>query len=509
MKKYIKSLTAFFVLLISVVLIALAIKGNLDEQQLAYQTTKNSEVGGPFESTNSNSRFALVESIVEYGSFYLTDELAKFSAPDIVYHNGQYFSIFTPGVSFAAIPFYIVGKMYGIPQLGAYSLNLFLLILNMYLVAYLARKIGAGFAASLLSGFLFVFATNSIAYALTLTQHQLSVTIILLAVINLKGQRTVPNNIVLGLLYGAGLLVDIPNGIMLLPAILYALKKHLTVIHQNSIKVTINFIFLAMLLGLIPFLGVYGWYNKSLTGDSFAIAQFVGRSDYPATADNPEILKPEIDPYADKLPYSSRGFLNGYYTLFLSNERSWFYYSPVVLFGLFGLVQAYRNPNQRNQSTIVLMISIAAINGLSYSMFGDPWGGWSFGPRYLIPAAALLSVGIGTGIQKINKNPIAAFIFFILVLFSITITAFGTMSTNAIPPRVEAEALPEPIPYTYQYNIDRLKQNKSSSLIYNMYFAKSLTALQYTYVYILSITFVFITIFAFTFTEKSKVLIHE
>ena len=97
--------------LLSMVLLALFIKGSSDlSGSLNYQYDKETNVGGPFESSNSNSRYALVEAIVNNNSFFLSEKLAKFATPDLTRIGNKYISIFTPGVSLIAVPFYILGK---------------------------------------------------------------------------------------------------------------------------------------------------------------------------------------------------------------------------------------------------------------------------------------------------------------------------------------------------------------------------------------------------------------
>src|SRR3989304_7035015 len=111
-----KNIITLIIFIFIVLLLGFAVKGDKGDP-IYYQTEKKTNVGSPFESTNTNSRYALVEAIADYGIFFFTDEQAKFSSPDLVLYNGKYFSIFTPGVSFVAVPFYIVGKLLAIPQL--------------------------------------------------------------------------------------------------------------------------------------------------------------------------------------------------------------------------------------------------------------------------------------------------------------------------------------------------------------------------------------------------------
>src|SRR5258706_15585737 len=140
MKKYIKILTIIFIACVSILLLILSIKGNVKDGSLMFQNDSSTVVGGPYESTNSTSRYALTESIVNNHAFSFTNNLAAFASPDLAQYNGKYFSIFTPGVSLLGVPFYIIGAIFGIPQIATYSLILLLALINFWLIAKIASK---------------------------------------------------------------------------------------------------------------------------------------------------------------------------------------------------------------------------------------------------------------------------------------------------------------------------------------------------------------------------------
>ena len=212
MKKTIRNLILFFYLGLVILLILAGVKGKAGGT-LINQTydAMNIEVTGPFESSGSTSRYVLTEAIVEDRTITLNEERARLASPDVVEYQGKYLTLFTPGVSFLGVPFYWIGKMFQMPQLFTFISSSVFAFINVILIIYLARKLDIGFSASLLSGFLFLFATNSLSYSFTFSQHQASTLIILLGTINALGKRGLANNVTFGLLYGIGLLVDIPN----------------------------------------------------------------------------------------------------------------------------------------------------------------------------------------------------------------------------------------------------------------------------------------------------------
>src|SRR5205085_877722 len=106
-----------------------------------------------------------------------------------------------------------------------------------------------------------------------------------------------------------------------------------------------------------------------------------------------------------------------------------------------------RSPNKEKRNITILILGTILINIVLYGMFDDPWGGWSFGPRYLLPAEALLVTCIGPVIQKYKQNWFFICVFLFLASYSVWVASLGALTTNAIPPKQEAMALVSPIPY--------------------------------------------------------------
>ena len=497
-----KNIFTLIIFIISIILLGFVVKGDIGTP-IYYQNEKDSRVGGLFESTNTNSRYSLVEAIVENKSFFFTDEQAKFSAPDIVLHNSNYFSIFTPGVSFVAIPFYMLGKIFDLPQLFTFFSTLIFAILNIYLVFKIGQKLGAGRYTAIIGGLVFIFATNALSYSLTLTQHHASTTLILLSVLNALSQRTWFNNLMLGVIFSAAILMDIPNAFMMLPVLIYVVFRHFKLEDLGKkIKIAFDVSSMFILIGIIPLIFLFGWYNYSLTGSYTTLGQMIGRTDYVEGGrfqPQEKVEEPE-SPYDRKHVFDPRSQMNGLYILIISNERGILFYSPIVAVGLLGLWIASKK--RETLYAVILTSSVAMMCVVVYSMFGDPWGGWSYGPRYLIPAAALFCGAIGVAIEKLNKNPVFVFVFASLLIYSVWVSSLGAMTTNSIPPRVEAINLSSPIPYTYQYNLNFLEDQKSSSLIFNIFFYKYISLGGFLIAYISAISILISVIYVMTLRSE-------
>lgn len=504
MKKILNTFLYFLITFITVLLVAFSLKGDRGNP-IYFQNELDNRVGGPFESSSSSSRYALVKSIVEYRSIFFDSELAKFASPDLIEHDGKFSTLFTPGVSFMAIPFYVLGKQFGLPQFFTYLTTVVFALINVFLIAKIITKFRVNKYLGILCGLIFAFATPALAYANTLTQHHVSTALVLMSILNALNKRTLLNNVLFGILLGAGALVDIPNVIFMIPIGIYILSKHFRMENlKGNINIYLNPTLMGLVAGLVPLVFLFAWYNYQTTGSYTKLAQSIGRSSYFASEEHKKIAKADNqDNPKPTIPFKTRNQLRGFYILLISNERGIFYYSPIVLIGLLGLVIAYKY--RLNIILTVLLTSVILVNLLLYSMFGDPWGGWSFGPRYLIPSIALLCIAAGVSFQKLHKNFLFVGISLALLLYSVGVNVLGASTTNLVPPKVEAVNLASPIPYTYKYNFQLADKNQSSALIYNLYLRDYLNAKTYIYIYGLLILAVIVGLYLMFYFDVKKI----
>lgn len=478
--KYLKNIFFTIILILFSIFLLFAVKGDTSETGIKFQSSYDRVTSGPFESSGSTSRYALTQAIVENKTLFLNSAQTEFAAPDVADYNGKYFSIFTPGVSVLGIPFYLAGKLFGMPQLFAYLINIIFAFFDLLLVMVLAKKVGVNKYTALASGAVFVFATNLISYAGTYTQHIASSFIILLCILNSIGDRTLVKNIILGILIGIGVLLDIPNLFLILPIILYVFAKHIFFVSdKHETKINFSLIFFGIFVGLIPLIIFFGWYNYKTAGSPLMLAQFVGRSRIYAQQDTPTIKE---DGLKINTPFRTRNQLLGSYILTVSNERGVFYYSPVLLLGLIGFYLIYKKGKEKKLS--YLLFSVVLINLVVYSMFSDYHGGWAFGSRYMIPAQAMLSVGVAFFLEYYMKSLKIMIFTFILAVYSIFVGTLGAMTTTNIPPKAEAIYLPAPVTYTYKYNLNLVEKGNIGSLAYNMFFKKNISGTVFVSIYV-------------------------
>jgi hypothetical protein len=177
--------------------------------------------------------------------------------------------------------------------------------------------------------------------------------------------------------------------------------------------------------------------------------------------------------------FQTRNILYGFYIQFISPDRGIIYYAPVVIFGVMGFVLALK----KKAKMTALLASVIGANVLLYSMWGDPWGGWAFGSRYLIPSYALLCIFIALLLTYWRKKILFLIIFLPVVIYSIAVNTLGAITTSAIPPQVEVlnlEKLSGIVQrYTYQRNWEFLLAGNSKSFVYQTFLKHYLSPLQF------------------------------
>ncbi len=451
---------------------------------------------GPFETSPERGRFALVYSVVEDKSFYFSKEIAKFSLPDLAYANNKFVSLFAPGVSFIIIPGYIFGKALGASQLGSYFVILLFAIFNVILIKKLAKILGANEVISDLACLIFLFATPAFSYAVSLYQHHISTFILLLSLLLVITKEKTWKILTVFFLYGLSFLVDYPNAFLLLPVVIFTLLKAFKVEKSKEVfKLNINLSKILLFLGILPPVVVLLIFNKFSYGYYFTLPAFFSLPKE-VEIENLEFLPedkiyPSSDASLEYVFFKTRNLINGLYTHILSPNRGVVYFSPVLLFFLIGILEF----GDKKEKIKTLLVSIIGVNLLIYSMWGDPWGGWAFGSRYLIPSCALSSVLISIGLTRLKKDNIFLIIVFLASIVSISINLLGALTTNANPPRVEAENLSlssgKIQQYTFERNIDYLVNEGTKSFVYQTYIKNIIKPWHYYLILLFLITLFF------------------
>lgn len=499
MRKNIVNILLLFFCIVVFILAIRGIAGNPKAEELDTSKWRND---GPFEQTG---RFALLYSVVEDRSFQFSLPLARFATPDLATINGAYVSLFAPGVSFIAIPGYVIGKYFGVAQVGTFAVISVFAIFNIFLIRAIAVKLGISPIAGTIGGLVFAFATPAFAYGVDLYQHHISTFLILFSIFSLLYFSDFVALLVVWFSFAASIVVDYPNFLMMLPVGVYALTR--IFVMRKTVKnlhVEINFLkFFTFAVMIFP-VAFFLWFNDMSYGSPFRLSGATERvikidaKGKPFNLDKDKGMnEPKEDSFKKQMSvlswFSPRLMINGFFVHFFSPDRGMLRYTPVMFFGFAGgVIFIIRRKRFAN-----LFAYIVAINILIYSMWSDPWGGWAFGSRYLIPAYAILSIFTAYLISIFNKRDFFLVVLFAVISYSVAINTLGALTSSLNPPKVEADYIAreskQEFKYTYARNIDFLNNNGTKSYFYNTYLSKFISPWNY-YV---DMSFFIIVVFAF------------
>lgn len=483
--KLFKPILFFLFFLFTAFVLALSLRGihgNPTTETLNSPAFKDE---GPLELSPERGRFALTYSLAENKSFKFSLPVAKFVTPDLGYKDGYFVSLFAPGVSFLTIPGYLVGKFFGVSQVGTFAVVALFSALNVLLIVSISRQLGAYSLAASAAGLIFLFATPAYAYAVTLYQHHITVFLLLASLYFLiKWQKNLLSLVFVWFFIGLSISVDYPNFIMFLPLGLYSLLRFFD-INKTEQYVKLKFKSLGMLtfIGLVIPLGVFLWTNKQSYGNPFQLAGTVRTVKEIDESGNltfsPASQKEPGDPgYTEKTAtgfFHSRNTIQGLSIHLFGKERGVLVYTPVMFLSVLGIIYLYK----RKGKVVALLLSVVGANILLYSMWDDPWGGWAFGSRYLIPSYAILAIFLARALTELKRKFGFLLLFLLLSYYSISVNTLGALTTNKVPPRGEAIALEalsgKKENYTYFRNWDYLNNGGTKSFVYNIYANKYVT----------------------------------
>ena len=462
---------------------------------------------GPFELSPERGRYALTYSLVEDKSFSFDLPVARFTIPDLGYIDGKYVSLFAPGISILIIPGYLAGKILGISQVGTYAVISFFAVLNVLLIDTIARKLGASKIYSALAALTFLFATPAFAYAVSLYQHHVSVFLLLAGIYSYLNINKKYSAWIIWFLAAASVTVDYPNFFMMMPLMVLAVLKTFGVEEtKEAFRIKFRFSYLFSILAITFPLTFLGWFNYQSYGDSLRLAGTVMNV---RSIDSQELsgeLSLEEDNEGSSIEervgsntialafFNTRNISNGLYIHLFSPDRGMIVYAPILIFSVVGGFYLYR----KNPQVLALFTGIALINLFVYSMWGDPWGGWAFGSRYMIPFYAVASILLALGMENFLKKKIIKTAFLLILIYSVFVNTLGAVTTSLNPPKVEVLQLEElsgkEEKYTFERNWDYLKSFGSKSYFYGKYISDLLNPVDFYFLLASTLSFFLISL---------------
>ncbi len=492
MKNIIKIIATAFLVAIFTSIVLVGTKSQLGNPTITELNTPTWTESGPLELSPERARFALLYSIIENKSFQFDTETARLATPDLGYKNGQFVSLFAPGTSLLMIPGYIMGKALGGTHLGATLTIGFFALLNTWIIYLIGRRLGASPVASIIGSFVFIAATPAFTYSGVIYQHHISTFTILLTLL-LSIMPAVPWRLaIIYFMLGISIIIDYPNAFFMFPIIVYATSQFFAYIDiVNRIKLRFNpAIFVSAVTVVIP-LSLYLAINYMSYGNVLQLSNTVSHIQALDPSGNPVAARgadtraqSDIQNLESRKRnafnfFKSRHLINGLYAFSVSPDRGILVFTPVIILGFLGLITLYRTNPRLTQT----LLAVVCLNILLYGMRSDPWGGWAFGPRYLIPAFSILAITLALAVAHYRRN-----VFFLLLLltlggYSIYVNTAGAISSTANPPEVEVLGL-EALTgrrerYSFDRNLELLQNGKSKSYIYKTYLKNKISTQTY------------------------------
>lgn len=498
--------------LISLVFYILTVKGAPGNFTKVSELSKSTIATGAFESSHERSTYSTMLSLIQRRRFDLSNDLADFSTPDVGYLKGKFISYFPPGISVTILPFYVFFSRFGLGQVGGFFTMSVFALLSIGLLYLISRDIfKLPVWISVLVPLIFSFATVSWSYSITIYQHTMLVFLLLLSFYSIwRGSRSEKFSFIWGAVFwiciGISPFFDYPNPILMAPLVIYFLVKAVDFkITRRDFEIKIKTLFLFSVVAFAAMIGILFFYNQKVLGNWKRLSNNLPRYEIKNLA---QLIDPSLVPAAQRQRSESAKlsttFLEervptGLDLLIITKEKGIFVFSPILLLSILGFLSV----SGAISLEIAVLAAIVLLNILLYASFGDPWGGWAYGPRYLVPSMAIMPLFIALWLNQPKHLFLKKISVFILFIYSSAVALIGALTTAADPPKVEAVYLK--IKYGVDYALDYLLKGKSSSFFYNSFAYKHVSLIQYFFIlWITLIVIAFIVLFIAPMFEKNE-----
>jgi hypothetical protein len=318
-------------------------------------------------------------------SFALTSatKVPPWSVDDFVY-RGQNYSALAPGAAFLALPFTGLGFTIA----GGYTAygNVLLLsetfvALTGALAAYVLYRLASLYfrrSTSLLLGFAFAFSTILWPFATYFFQSDPSALFVLLtAYFGVKAVRAEGGGaglaVLCGVSAGVAFTIDTVNGVLLpimLAYIFLGRRKRGGWLRSAG----------GYSLGFIPGLAAIGYYDYEIFGNPLV-----------GTEQSYLHVSSVLGSFTTSPAY-------GLALDTVSLERGLFIFAPFLLIGVMGYMVGLRDLSVRLEMLLYLAIFLGIL--IPYSMWYEPDGGLSYGPRFLVAAIPFLLLPAGYVVDR-------------------------------------------------------------------------------------------------------------
>jgi hypothetical protein len=496
MKNFITIILIFLVSLVVSLLCLKAIPGNINSNSENFKVPfpKNSPA---YELSHERSSYATLVSLDESGKFDLSPALADVAAPDAGFYRDKYYSFFPPGLAVAAWPLYLVGKHFDYSLAAAYSMVAVFAafgLIFLFLICYEIFKFPRWLSLFII--FSTGLASTYLNFSITFYQHVPSTFFLLVGFYSAWRYSRYHNwawAAICWSCYGLASFFDYPNLIVFLPILGYLIMNGLYVqenIDKIKLRIRNSLIISSVFLMLLG--GAHIYYNLKNFGNWHRFSNALPKYDPRNEAISNELNTSDIEKLADdkdKISFALRetNVVNGANVLLFEIDKSLLLHMPIFLLALFGIYKMRKKFTRE----ILTIIAIIIVNIFLYASFHDPWGGWGFGPRYLVTSMPFMNILVGFWL--VDSKWWKKLLVWPFVMYSSGAALLGAVTKNFLVPNVEklpGQIYPSKVWSEFQF----LKVNENGTFIFNEFLSHKYSLTEYFIVLWVFVNIIFIII---------------
>lgn len=360
-----------------------------------------------FTADDEVSNYLLTKAIVEKGTLEISQYVTV--NPFSVF-QGKSFSVYPPGLSLLAVPFYLIGKVLsGILSLRYPMLERFLFFsctfvssisgaITSLFIFKTCKFLNASDKAAFFSSFSYSFATISLRYSRGFFPHSLTAALVTLGLyMAFKAAREEGNDkkfvLLSGLFLGYLALTRHTDFILIIPIVTYL------IVNKKTRNIT-YFVLPIIIFSTASLAYNYACFqNPFKTGYDYTILKYFGvQSIY-------ELF--------------NRPLYEGLFSLLISPKIGLFFYSPILLFSILGILYLYK----KYKNETITILSASSITIILYSICEIECMNWS--ARYLSPIVPLLTISLSQIYDSFRGKNKAFLALTLLTILSVFFQVLG------------------------------------------------------------------------------------
>ncbi len=127
--------------------------------------------------------------------------------------------------------------------------------------------------------------------------------------------------------------------------------------------------------------------------------------------------------YGDETKEFTGSFINGLIGFLFSPSKSIFFYSPIVILSIIGMPAFFK----KHKSVFAVILILFTVSLFFHAKWHSWYGGWSWGPRLIVPVLLLLHIPILSFIEALQKKRFYKAVLFFVVIPSIAVQLLGSL----------------------------------------------------------------------------------